>query len=202
MKGGPAPWWRCYWPHPHLTADFSCRLRGLPAVAILYYILHICLQEGLCHVGEHQHRPAHLMFIVWQNSALTWSVKLKHNGDMGMGHLWFKWVGQLWQSELLLFFRGKYALKNSGLWGVQRDRNLWSCDDQKTLFHCSTISLFAFSSTPCQLLYQIRLFIMKEKLITHQIKMQPGRLPCLSKPKKWIYFSKAVFIGWSREGIL
>ena len=75
---------------------------------------------------------------------------------------------------------------------VQRDRNLWSCDDQKTSFHCSTISLFAFSSTPCQLLYlngihQIRLFIMKEKLITDQIKMQPGRLPCLSKPKKCLH---------------
>ena len=23
------PRWRCYWPHPHLTADFSCKLRGL-----------------------------------------------------------------------------------------------------------------------------------------------------------------------------
>ena len=23
------PWWKHYWPHPHLTADFSCKLRGL-----------------------------------------------------------------------------------------------------------------------------------------------------------------------------
>ena len=23
--------------------------------------------------------------------------EVEHNGDMGMGHLWLKWLGQLWQ---------------------------------------------------------------------------------------------------------
>ena len=46
------------------------------------YFIFVC--RRVCQVGEHQHQLAHLMFIVWQNSVLTWSVKLKHNGDMGM----------------------------------------------------------------------------------------------------------------------
>ena len=63
--------------------------------------------------------------------------EVKHNGDMGMGHLWLiwvgnlwlngwgiydlrvwlwlKWVGQLWQSKLL--FRLEICSKNAGLQG-------------------------------------------------------------------------------------
>ena len=133
-----------------------------------------------CGGAPTRYRPAHLMLIVWQNSALTWSVKLKHNGDMGMGHLWFKWVGQLWQSELLLFFRGKYALKKFWSMGSLRDWNLWSCSDWKNfipLLHYFLIRLFQYPMST-SLPQWDWLFIMKEKLITHQIKMQPGSLPC------------------------
>ena len=34
------------------------------------------------------------------------SVKFKTWWNMGVGHLWLKWVGQLWQSKLSLVFRG------------------------------------------------------------------------------------------------
>jgi len=56
---------------------------------------------------------------------------VKHNGDMGMGHLcrpyngwdiydlrvwlWLKWVGQLWQSKLL--FCLEICSRNAGLQG-------------------------------------------------------------------------------------
>ena len=36
--------------------------------------------------------------------------EVKHNWDMGMEHLWFKWVGHLWQSELLF----RFVLGNNG----------------------------------------------------------------------------------------
>ena len=41
----------------------------------------------VCRVGEHQHRLAHRCSPC-EKFVHTWSVKLKHNGDMGMGHLW------------------------------------------------------------------------------------------------------------------
>ena len=39
--------------------------------------------------------------------------EVKVQWDMEMGHLWLKWVGELWQSELL--FLGGYAQKTLGV---------------------------------------------------------------------------------------
>ena len=71
--------------------------------------------QKLCRMGEHQHLLAHHCS-PREKFSHTWNVKFKHNGiwEWGisgllggaflaywLGHLWFKWVRQLWQSKLL-----------------------------------------------------------------------------------------------------
>ena len=72
------------------------------------------------------------LLVFWIDSKLLKHIKfIKDIEDMGMGHLWLKWVGhlwlkwvghlqlrwvgQLWQSELL--YLGRYAHKSTGLQG-------------------------------------------------------------------------------------
>ena len=58
----------------------------------------------MCRVGEHAPTPVSPAGTsVCGNFCIHIKCEVKHNGDMGMEHLWFKWVGHLWQSELLFW---------------------------------------------------------------------------------------------------
>ena len=46
----------------------------------------------VCRVGEHHNRLPHECSPC-EKFAHTYGVKLKHNGDTGMGHLWLMMVG-------------------------------------------------------------------------------------------------------------
>ena len=54
-------------------------------------------QEVVVSSGEAPTPAGTSMFTIWKICAHM-KCEVKHNGDMGMGHLWLKWVGQLWQS--------------------------------------------------------------------------------------------------------
>ena len=60
----------------------------------------MCVELG----SMHQHQCHQLAHHFVENFCIHIKCEVKHNEDMGMEHLWFKWVGQLWQSELLFCF--------------------------------------------------------------------------------------------------
>ena len=107
------------------------------------------LSAVICWVGEHQHQLAHQCSSC-EKFAHTWSVKLNIMGiwewgiyglinwwdihDFWVGHLWLKWVGQLWKTKYLSFeICSKNKCWSSGeypFWSLHyhRFRSLWTPD--------------------------------------------------------------------------
>ena len=53
------------------------------------------LLDVVCRVEEYQHQLAHQCSSCAKIFLHTQKCEVKNNGDMGMGHLWLKWVGHL-----------------------------------------------------------------------------------------------------------
>ena len=51
------------------------------------------MHDVVCRVGEHQHRLAHQCSLCYQFFCTHIKCEVNHNGNMGMGHLCLKWVG-------------------------------------------------------------------------------------------------------------
>ena len=80
------------------------------------------------------------MFIMWK-FLHTHEVYIKRNGNIGMGNLWLKWMGQLWQNELLVW--GDVLKKtptNTGLQGSTLSDHCITTGFKNTGLQGSTLS--------------------------------------------------------------